>query len=46
MRRLLAVLALLFGGLTTEAVKLVQCELIANTQMRRRDGTPSVDTNG
>ncbi|WP_255407790.1 MULTISPECIES: hypothetical protein [unclassified Achromobacter] len=41
MRRLLAVLALLFGGLTTEAVKPVQCGLIADARMRqvrRRDG--------
>ena len=45
MRRLLAVLALLFGGLTTEAVKPVQCELIANTQMRRRDGTSAVEVS-
>ena len=37
MRRLLAVLALLFGGLGAEAVQPGPCQLICNSQVRRRD---------
>jgi hypothetical protein len=35
MRKLLAVLALLVGGLSVEAVSPLQCTLIANSQPRR-----------
>lgn len=36
LRRLLAVLALLFGGLGAEAVQPGPCQLICNSQVRRR----------
>jgi hypothetical protein len=35
MKRLIAVLALLLGGLTTEMAAPVQCLLISNTQSNR-----------
>ncbi|MFC4278539.1 hypothetical protein [Achromobacter aloeverae] len=37
MRRLLAVLALLLGGLATEAARPLQCDLVPSTQARRRE---------
>lgn len=37
MRRLLAVLALLAGGLGAEAVQPGPCQLICNSQTRRRE---------
>ncbi len=35
MKRLLAVLLLLFGGFTAEAAKPFQCQLISNSRPRR-----------
>ncbi len=35
MKRMLAVLLLMFGGFTTEAAKPFQCQLIATTRPRR-----------
>ncbi|MFJ1299907.1 hypothetical protein ACILG0_08065 [Pseudomonadota bacterium AL_CKDN230030165-1A_HGKHYDSX7] len=37
-KRLLALMLLLMGGLSAEAVKPVHCELIARAQPLRRDG--------
>ncbi|MDQ8033722.1 hypothetical protein [Bordetella genomosp. 1] len=36
MKRLIAVMLLLFGGLSVEAVRPLQCELIASSQPRAR----------
>lgn len=35
MKRILAVLLLMFGGFSAEAAKPFQCQLIANTRPRR-----------
>lgn len=38
MKRLLAVLAFVFGGISVEAVTPAQCKLIHVTRPERRDG--------
>lgn len=41
MKRILAVLLLMFGGFSTEAAKPFQCQLITNTRPRRAPLPPA-----